>query len=161
MAGIDVGSLGIGIEKLGNGAERRVSDLLAFEVLWPADAGILQNVDGVRRLGVDDGNELGGNLIVAAPENDGGCVGKANLGGTGCHLLHGVGGALAAHDLDVEILPGVVALFESDEVIGMTAVVAEVGHEGHLVGGRGLIRAERACQERREHSARVCRRSYA
>ena len=33
LAGIDVGCLGVGVEKLRNRAERRVRDLLAFEVL--------------------------------------------------------------------------------------------------------------------------------
>ena len=118
-----------------------------------ADAGLLEHVDGVRRLGVDDGNELDRDLVVAAAENDRGGIGKADLGRAGCNLLHRVRRSLAAHDLNVEILPGVVALFERNEIIGVPAVVAEIGDEGHLVGGHSLICAERACQERREHRA--------
>jgi len=58
---------------------------------------------------------------------------------------------LPAHDLDVEILPGIVALFERNEIIGMSSVVAEISDEGHLVRGLGVSLSEGAHADRGEH----------
>ena len=133
LARIDAGDLCIGVEKFRHRAERRVRELLAFEVRGLRDARRLQHVDRVRRLGVDDGNQFDIGAIVAARKNDGGRVGEADLRRAGCHLLHGIGGPLPAHDGDVETLGLVVALLGGKEVIGVATVEAEVGDEGDIV----------------------------
>ena len=105
----------------------------------------------MRRLGVDDRDQLGRDLVVPAAEDDGGGVGEPDLRAAGGDLFHRIRRALPAHDLDIEILLGVVALFERDEIIGVSPVVAEVGNEGHLVRGLGAARSEGANAGRCQH----------
>src|SRR5262249_5263212 len=114
------------------------------------DAGILQHVDGVRRLGIDHGHEPGRYLIIAAAEDDGGRIGKADLCRAGGDLLDRIRGALPAYYRNFEIALGVVAFLKRDEVIGVAAVVTEVGDEGDLVGSLRAVRRERPCTQRSE-----------
>ena len=102
---------------------------------WPSrilgllEAGVLAAEDRLRRLGIDDRDELDRNLIVGARERERTGIGEAEQRIAGAGLPDGVDRALAAHDLHVE--PGllVVALLERDEEIGVAAVVAEIGDE--------------------------------
>jgi hypothetical protein len=140
---------------LGYGAERGVGDLLAFEILGAGDAGVLEHVDRVRRPRIDDGNELGGNLIIAAAENDRSGISKPDLRGAGRDLLHRVRGPLPAHNGHIEIVLGVIAFVQGDEIIGMTSVVAKVRDERHLVGGMRIARRQGTYEERREQIEEV------
>src|SRR5262249_22752269 len=49
------------------------------------------------------------------------------------------------------ILPGIVALFERNEIIGMSSIVAEISDEGHLVRGLGVLPSESEHADRGEH----------
>src|SRR5262249_10343902 len=90
-------------------------------------------------------------LVVAAAKNNGRGVGEADLRGAGRNLLYRIRRSLPAHDLDIEILPGIVAFFERNEIIGMSSVVAEISDEGHLVRGLGVSLSEGAHADRGEH----------
>jgi hypothetical protein len=92
----------------------------------------------VRRLGIDDGDELDRYLIVAAAENNGRGIGESKLRRSGCDLLHRVRGSLPTHNLDVEILPGIVPFFERDKIIGVSSVVAKIGYEGDFISGSSV-----------------------
>jgi hypothetical protein len=140
---------------LGYGAERGVGDLLAFEILGAGDAGLLEHVDRVRRPRIDDGDELGGNLIIAAAENDRSGIGKPDLRDAGRDLFHRIRGPLSAHNGHIEIVLGVIAFVQGDEIIGVTSVVAEIRHERHLVGGMRIARPQGTCAERREQIEEV------
>lgn len=80
----------------------------------------------MRRLGIDHGDELDRNAIIGLGKDHCGCIGKTELRGTGGDLLDGIRRALAAYDFNVH--PGglVVALVESDVVVRVPAIEAEI-----------------------------------
>ena len=151
LAAVDLRGFRVGVEKLRHRTESSVGNFLALEVLGLADPGVLEHENGMRRLGVDNGDELGRDLIIAAAENDCRRVRETELRGAGRDLLDRIRRPLPAHDIDLEILAGVISFVQSDEIVGMPAVVAEVGHEGDLVGRIGGRRRQAQRAEHRKH----------
>ena len=87
----------------------------------------------MRRLRIDHRDDLDGNSIVCLCENGGRGIGKPDLRGPGGHLFDSVARTLTADDLYVDAGILVVAFLESDIVIGVSAVEAEIGNECDVV----------------------------
>src|SRR5262245_66594105 len=143
-----MGGFRVSVEKFRNVAEGGVGDLLAFEILRFRNSRLFEHIDRVRRLGVNDRDELDRYLVVAAAKNDRCGIGESDLRRAGGNLLHRVRRSLSAHDLNIEVLPGVVALFERDKIVRVPAVVAEIRDESYLIRGSSISLAKDACADR-------------
>src|SRR5947199_10472976 len=82
---------------------------------------------------IDHGDDLDRNCILCLSENDGRGIGKSNLRRASGHLFDCVARALASYDLHVDAGVLIVALLESDIIIGMAPVEAEVRNECDVV----------------------------
>src|SRR5262249_18006055 len=127
-----------------------IADLLAGEIVDAANAGALEPIESLWRVGVDVHHAHGVEAL-AAEEEHAGHVGKAELGLTGAHLLPR--GSRAAPGLEGDGEPG---LFVEAHLLGIEIrrVIAAgdpVEREGELLR-RGLRCAER--NERRERGFR-------
>jgi len=151
FAGIDTRCHGIGRKKLGHRAECGIRQRLALEVSRFRNARLLEHINRVRRLGIDNGNELDRNVVVRAAKNDRECIGKSQLRGCVRHLLDGVSRALRAHDLDLEIFARVIALLHGHEIVAVPAIQAVIGNEDDLVGGvRNAGQHQRSSEHRKQ-----------
>src|SRR6185295_17243616 len=81
----------------------RVADLLARVVLRPGDAGALEPIEALRRVGIDDHHRFQVRAFTLRDER-GREVGDAKLGNAGADFLRRQRGAFA--ELDREVDPG-------------------------------------------------------